>query len=244
MRFTGYTVAAANNKAYGGGMFVAPDAELDDGELDVVMIGEVGKLRFLANLPKVFKGTHVEQDEVQVFRAAAARAGAPTARSPSTPTASTSPTCRRRSGCCRGPSSVIAPPPGRGLSRSGGAAFGAKVALARATGPRSRPSGRGGGTTLPGPGAAATGARRDRPPRRAPDGGVDDRQRHQRQDDHRRDDRRVLAAGRPRAGPQPRRLEHDLGSGDRAARAARHARGCSRSTRPGCRASPTSSTRA
>ena len=69
MRFTGYTIAAANSKAYGGGMFIAPDADLSDGQLDVVMIGEVGKLRFLANLPKVFKGTHVEQDEVQVFRA-------------------------------------------------------------------------------------------------------------------------------------------------------------------------------
>ena len=69
LRFTGYTVAAANSKAYGGGMFVAPDAELDDGEFDIVMVGEVGKLRFLGNLPKVFKGTHVENDEVRVFRA-------------------------------------------------------------------------------------------------------------------------------------------------------------------------------
>lgn len=68
MRFTGYTVAAANSKAYGGGMFLAPDADLADGELDVVMIGEVGKLRFLGNLPKVFKGTHVKEDEVRVFR--------------------------------------------------------------------------------------------------------------------------------------------------------------------------------
>jgi YegS/Rv2252/BmrU family lipid kinase len=68
-RFTGYTVAVANSRAYGGGMFVAPDAELDDGQFDVVTIGEVGKLRFLGNLPKVFKGAHVEQDEVRVFRA-------------------------------------------------------------------------------------------------------------------------------------------------------------------------------
>lgn len=68
LRFTGYTVAVANNQAYGGGMFVAPDAELDDGRFDVVLIGKVGKLRFIANLPKVFKGTHVENDEVRVFR--------------------------------------------------------------------------------------------------------------------------------------------------------------------------------
>ena len=68
-RFSGYFVSVANNRAYGGGMLIAPDAELDDGEFDVVTIGEVGKLRFLANLPKVFKGTHVERDEVRVFRA-------------------------------------------------------------------------------------------------------------------------------------------------------------------------------
>lgn len=69
-RLTGYSVSVANNKAYGGGMYIAPDARLDDGEFDIVAVGEVGKLRFLSNLPKVFKGTHVEKDEVRVFRAA------------------------------------------------------------------------------------------------------------------------------------------------------------------------------
>jgi YegS/Rv2252/BmrU family lipid kinase len=68
-RFTGYSVSVANSKAFGGGMFIAPDAELDDGQFDVVTIGDVGKLRFLGNLPKVFKGSHVEEDEVRVFRA-------------------------------------------------------------------------------------------------------------------------------------------------------------------------------
>ena len=69
IRFTGYSVSAANSRAYGGGMFIAPAADLADGEFDVVTIGEVGKLKFLGNLPKVFKGTHVEEDEVRVFRA-------------------------------------------------------------------------------------------------------------------------------------------------------------------------------
>jgi YegS/Rv2252/BmrU family lipid kinase len=67
--FTGYSVAAANSKAFGGGMFIAPDADLEDGRFDVVMTGTVGKLRFLANLPKVFKGTHVDEEEVEVRRA-------------------------------------------------------------------------------------------------------------------------------------------------------------------------------
>jgi YegS/Rv2252/BmrU family lipid kinase len=69
-RISGYSVSVANSRAFGGGMFIAPDAELDDGEFDVVTVGEVGRLRFVGNLPKVFKGTHVDEDEVRVFRAA------------------------------------------------------------------------------------------------------------------------------------------------------------------------------
>jgi YegS/Rv2252/BmrU family lipid kinase len=69
VRFTGYSVSVANNRAFGGGMFIAPDAELDDGEFDIVTVGDVSKLRFVGNLPKVFKGTHVDEDEVHVFRA-------------------------------------------------------------------------------------------------------------------------------------------------------------------------------
>jgi YegS/Rv2252/BmrU family lipid kinase len=68
-RVSGYSVCVANSRAYGGGMFIAPGAELDDGEFDIVTIGEVAKWRFVANLRKVFKGTHVDEDEVRVFRA-------------------------------------------------------------------------------------------------------------------------------------------------------------------------------
>ena len=66
--FTGYTVAAANSRAYGGGMFAAPGAMLDDGMLDVIAIEDVSRMRFLRGLPRVFKGTHVEMDSVRVFR--------------------------------------------------------------------------------------------------------------------------------------------------------------------------------
>jgi diacylglycerol kinase family enzyme len=56
----GYTVAVGNSKAYGGGMFVFPHAKLDDGRLDVLTVARHGKLRWLAAIPKVFKGTHVD----------------------------------------------------------------------------------------------------------------------------------------------------------------------------------------
>ncbi len=69
-RVEGYSVVVANNSAYGGGMYIAPDAELDDGLFDVVTLAQLGKWRYLGNLPKVFKGTHVRIPQVNVTRAA------------------------------------------------------------------------------------------------------------------------------------------------------------------------------
>ncbi len=69
LSLTGYTVAAANSGAYGGGMLLAPDASLQDGLLEVVLVAQVPKLRFLRLMPTLFKGTHVRQAAVQVFRA-------------------------------------------------------------------------------------------------------------------------------------------------------------------------------
>lgn len=65
---TGYSVVVANSKAYGGGMYVAPDALLDDGQLDVITTADIPKRRFLAGIPDVFKGKHVEHAEVAVRR--------------------------------------------------------------------------------------------------------------------------------------------------------------------------------
>ena len=69
IRTSGYSISVANNSTFGGGMRIAPEAELDDGLLDVVTVGEVGKLRFVANLRKVFNGTHIDDEQVQMFRA-------------------------------------------------------------------------------------------------------------------------------------------------------------------------------
>jgi YegS/Rv2252/BmrU family lipid kinase len=67
-RFTGYTVAVANNGYYGGGMNMAPSADPIDGQLDVVTVGEVSRLRFALGLPKVFRGAHVNGEEVKSWR--------------------------------------------------------------------------------------------------------------------------------------------------------------------------------
>jgi YegS/Rv2252/BmrU family lipid kinase len=66
--FTGWSVGVGNSKAYGGGMYLLPQAELDDGTLDVIVCKETSKLRFLRELPKVFKGNHVDSEHVRFFR--------------------------------------------------------------------------------------------------------------------------------------------------------------------------------
>jgi YegS/Rv2252/BmrU family lipid kinase len=78
-RFTGYTVAVANNGFYGGGMNMAPSADPCDGLLDVVTVAAVGRLRFLLNLPKVFRGRHVDGENVRSWQTSGieVRAGRP-----------------------------------------------------------------------------------------------------------------------------------------------------------------------
>jgi YegS/Rv2252/BmrU family lipid kinase len=76
VRFSGWSVAAANSKAYGGGMFLAPDARLDDGALDVVLVGAMSKARYLRGVPKAYKGSHVDLPGVRVLRGAEVRVAA------------------------------------------------------------------------------------------------------------------------------------------------------------------------
>ena len=74
--FSGWSVACANSKAYGGGMYLAPDADLHDGRLDIVFCEAMSKARFLRLLPTVFKGEHVTLPEVHVLRGAEVRISA------------------------------------------------------------------------------------------------------------------------------------------------------------------------
>lgn len=62
-------VAVANNLSFGGGMKVAPHAELDDGLFDVVLVRPLSRLNFLRIYPRVFAGEHVGDPRVIVHRA-------------------------------------------------------------------------------------------------------------------------------------------------------------------------------
>jgi diacylglycerol kinase (ATP) len=64
-----WLVAVGNGPAYGGGMNIAPSASLDDGLLDVTVVGAMTRFQMLMNFPRVFKGTHVGHPLVQTFRA-------------------------------------------------------------------------------------------------------------------------------------------------------------------------------
>jgi diacylglycerol kinase (ATP) len=60
-------VAIANGVSYGGGMRIAPSADLSSGRLEVCVVGEVSKAEFLRTFPKVFRGTHVTHPAVTML---------------------------------------------------------------------------------------------------------------------------------------------------------------------------------
>lgn len=66
--FLGYSVSVANSGVFGGGMRLVPDADLADGQLDVVLSADAPRRTFLRNLPRVFDGTHVDQPTLTLLR--------------------------------------------------------------------------------------------------------------------------------------------------------------------------------
>jgi diacylglycerol kinase (ATP) len=69
-RATELTLAAfGNTKSYGGGMLICPDADHSDGLLDVTMVRSASRTKLIRLFPTVFKGTHVDLDEVWTERA-------------------------------------------------------------------------------------------------------------------------------------------------------------------------------
>lgn len=63
-------IAIANTPYFGGGMKVAPNAELNNGMLDVVVIGPASRGALARILPTAFSGRHVNSKHVAVHRAA------------------------------------------------------------------------------------------------------------------------------------------------------------------------------
>ncbi len=59
--------AVANTPTFGGGMAICPSADPADGQLDLTVVGHVGKATLLRLLPAVFKGAHTRHRNVHTF---------------------------------------------------------------------------------------------------------------------------------------------------------------------------------
>ncbi len=64
-----YIVAVANGRSFGHGMKVAPDARINDGKFDVVLVEGMSRARIIGALNTVYSGTHVKRSDVHVARA-------------------------------------------------------------------------------------------------------------------------------------------------------------------------------
>lgn len=62
-------VAIGNGKSYGGGMNICPQAKLNDGLFDIVILEPVSKLEFIRTFPKVYSGLHLTHPAVKTMRA-------------------------------------------------------------------------------------------------------------------------------------------------------------------------------
>ena len=72
------TLAAFGNTAsYGGGMLICPDADPTDGLLDITMVHSESRTKLIRLFPTVFKGTHINLDEVTTERARAVTVESP-----------------------------------------------------------------------------------------------------------------------------------------------------------------------
>ena len=56
--------AIGNGRFFGGGMKICPDAQLDDGTLDLVAVGDLTRMEVIANIGRLFSGTHLEMEQV------------------------------------------------------------------------------------------------------------------------------------------------------------------------------------
>jgi len=62
-------VAICNSRYIGGNMKIAPDADINDNLLDIVVANSISRLELVRTFPQIFSGTHTSHPEVKAFRA-------------------------------------------------------------------------------------------------------------------------------------------------------------------------------
>lgn len=64
------SVIVNNGYSFAGGMHLTPDADLSDGLLDTIVVGDLGKMELVQGLPRAYKGTLASHPKVSVYKAA------------------------------------------------------------------------------------------------------------------------------------------------------------------------------
>ena len=62
------SVVVANGRYFGGGMHIAPQAQIDDGRFDIVIVSAMSRVRAVTSMPSLYRGTHLNLPEVEVRR--------------------------------------------------------------------------------------------------------------------------------------------------------------------------------
>lgn len=74
MQRTVNNVVVANARYFGGGMKIAPNAEMTDGAFDVVIVGDLGTVDMARGMASIYRGEHLGRDGIESFRARRVRA--------------------------------------------------------------------------------------------------------------------------------------------------------------------------
>jgi YegS/Rv2252/BmrU family lipid kinase len=72
-----HDVVVANGRSFGGGMIICPEAEPDDGLLDVLLIGDLTKRDLMVTLPKTYRGRHLPHPKAESLRGKVVTVDAP-----------------------------------------------------------------------------------------------------------------------------------------------------------------------
>jgi diacylglycerol kinase (ATP) len=67
--FEAMLCVVSNTGIYGGGMLVVPGASVTDAKLDVLLVKKMSRVKFVTIFPKVYKGTHITDKDVEIFKA-------------------------------------------------------------------------------------------------------------------------------------------------------------------------------
>lgn len=65
-KFCGLVIC--NGQYIGGGMHIAPQAIINDGLLDLVLIKDISKYKLFSSIPLIYKGNHINLPEVEIYR--------------------------------------------------------------------------------------------------------------------------------------------------------------------------------